>query len=79
MDQSTTRRLLTTAELADRLQVSQRTLEAWRQRGGGAKYIRLARDGGRVRAVRYRQADVDDWLAERTVASTSDPGGGDAR
>jgi hypothetical protein len=39
------------------------TLKAWRHRGIGPPYVRLA-DRGRVR---YRLRDLETWLAERTV------------
>lgn len=40
---------------------SHRTLEGWRCRGYGPRYIRV---GG---AVRYRQSDLDRWLRQQTV------------
>lgn len=69
------RRLIDTPTVAEYLGVATRTLECWRQRGGGPKYIRLAPAGNRaVRAIRYRLADLEEWIAEREVSSTSDPG-----
>jgi len=56
-------------ETAARLSVSPRTLEAWRGRGGGPPYLRLAR-----RCIRYSPAAVGAWLRERERRSTSDPG-----
>ena len=73
------RRLVDTPTAARYLGVAVRTLECWRQRGGGPRYIRLAPAGNRaVRAVRYRLADLDRWIAEREVTSTSDPNPADA-
>jgi hypothetical protein len=46
-------RHLTQAQLAQRLGVSQRTLEGWRYRGKGPAYLRL---GGRIA---YRLTDVE--------------------
>jgi hypothetical protein len=43
------------------------TLEKLRVYGGGPRYLKLRR------LVRYRPADLDDWLAERIVSSTSEP------
>lgn len=69
------RRLISTTEAAALLCVKLRTLECWRQRGGGPRYIRLAPTGARaVRAIRYRCADLERWISEREVASTSDRG-----
>jgi predicted DNA-binding transcriptional regulator AlpA len=42
------------------------TLEKLRVYGGGPRYLKLRR------LVRYRQADLDDWLAAHIVSSTSD-------
>ena len=47
---------------------SERTLETWRVRGGGPKFLKA---GSRVF---YRRRDLDAWLAERERASTSDTG-----
>ena len=43
------------------LGVPHRTLEDWRYRSVGPRYLKV----GRV--VRYRRADVDAWLAARVV------------
>ena len=72
------RRLVDTPEAAWYLGVAPRTLECWRQRGGGPRYIRLAAAGNRaVRCIRYRLADLESWIAEREVMSTTDPGSAD--
>jgi hypothetical protein len=42
-------------------------LEKLRCVGGGARFIRYGR-----RAVRYLKADLDGWMAERAVFSTSE-------
>jgi predicted DNA-binding transcriptional regulator AlpA len=60
--------LLTEAQVADLLAISPRTLQMWRYKGGGPKYVKAGA------AVRYRPADVDDWLASQARLSTSDPG-----
>jgi excisionase family DNA binding protein len=59
--------MLTTHEAASYLRLSHRTLERLRVSGLGPKFIRA---GGR--AVRYRQSDLDEWVASRVVASTSE-------
>ena len=64
-----TKRLLTTADLSQFLGVSERTIAGWRLRGGGPRYLLLS-----GRCVRYRPSDVDLWLEERLLSSTSDPG-----
>lgn len=43
------------------------TLEGLRSRGGGPRFVRYGR-----KAVRYLVADLDDWMAKRTVSSTSE-------
>jgi excisionase family DNA binding protein len=53
--------LLTVTEVARQLQLAERTLEQWRQARRGPPYILVGR------SVRYRQADIDAWLAARLV------------
>lgn len=52
-------RLLSPKELAAYLGVSVQTVYAWRCRGGGPPCYHLGRH------VRYRLADVEEWLASR--------------
>lgn len=50
--------LLTEREVADRLRVSEKTLQNWRWCGeGGPRAIKLGK-----RAVRYRRADVEAFI-----------------
>lgn len=56
-------RLLTRADVAELLQVSQRTVMRWTD-VGALPCTRLGPDG---RTVRYRQRDVDE-LVERTAS-----------
>lgn len=49
---------------ADYLGVAVRTLENWRCRRYGPRYVKI---GG---SVRYRQSDLDAWLAAQTVDPT---------
>jgi transcriptional regulator with XRE-family HTH domain len=60
---------LTQAQLAQRLGVSQRTLEGWRYRGKGPAYLRLE---GRVA---YRLTDVERFELEclQTTSRVGDP------
>jgi hypothetical protein len=46
--------------------ISRRSLQRWRQAGRGPKFLRL---GG---AVRYRERDLDQWLADCVAQSTAD-------
>lgn len=53
-------------EAANILCYSVRALQNWRHRGGGPDFVKVS-----ARSVRYRRADLDKWVAERTVSSTS--------
>lgn len=57
--------VLTTVEAARYVRLGKPTLERFRLTGEGPRYAKL---GG---AVRYRRADLDQWLESRLVASTS--------
>ncbi len=61
--------LLTENQVADYLNLSPRSLQAWRYRGGGPPFIAISR-----RAVRYRKDDLDQWVSSLVRTSTSDPG-----
>ena len=60
-----TTELLTTPEAAEYVRLGKPTLERFRLSGQGPLFAKL---GG---AVRYRQADLDNWVASRLVNSTS--------
>jgi predicted DNA-binding transcriptional regulator AlpA len=64
--------LLTTPAVAEWLTVSAQWLEIGRSKGYGPKFVRLSPS-----RVRYRRADVLDWLDERTHAARR-PGRGTA-
>jgi predicted DNA-binding transcriptional regulator AlpA len=49
--------LVTAADLADELQIPEKTLAQWRYLGRGPKFLKLGAH------VRYRRSDVDAWLA----------------
>lgn len=51
---------------AERIGLSAHTLNNMRVRGVGPRFMKLGR------AVRYRVADLDAWMAERLVSSTSE-------
>jgi excisionase family DNA binding protein len=57
---------MTTVDAAAYTGVSRSTLEKLRVFGGGPRYLKLGR------LVRYRQADLEEWLSVRAVSSTSD-------
>jgi excisionase family DNA binding protein len=59
--------MFTSHEAAGYLRLSQRTLERLRCSGLGPKFIRC---GGR--SIRYRQTDLEEWIASRVVRSTSE-------
>jgi len=61
-------RLLTQRQAAILLCLSERTLERLRVSGGGPKFVKAGR------AVRYREADLEAWIADRVVTSTSQIG-----
>jgi excisionase family DNA binding protein len=58
--------LLTQREAAQLLRLSERTLERLRVSGLGPKFCRMSR------SIRYRQTDLDQWIASRVVSSTSE-------
>ncbi len=51
------------------LDLSVRTLQGLRYKGGGARFVRIS-----IRCVKYRRIDLRLWAEERLRASTSDPG-----
>ena len=53
--------LLTESQAAELLQISIRTLQAWRLRRSGPPYVQLGR------AVRYRRSDLMGWIDSNTV------------
>ena len=59
-------RLLTQREAARLLRLSERTLERLRVSGGGPCFVKANR------SVRYREADLEAWIASRVVGSTSE-------
>jgi len=56
-------RYLTTQEAADYLQLSPRTLQGYRVRGGGPTFYRRGRN-----TVRYTREDLDAWLKRQEEA-----------
>lgn len=54
--------LWTPAALAEYLDRNEKTLAEWRYRGVGPKYLKIEHGH-----IRYRQADVEAWLATFAV------------
>lgn len=62
--------LMKTEAAAAYLDLSPSLLNKLRLTGGGPVFVRLA-----GRAIRYRQSDLDEWVAASAMASTSqEPG-----
>jgi predicted DNA-binding transcriptional regulator AlpA len=59
---------LTERTAAALLDVSERTLQGWRWRGGGPPFVKLGR------AVRYPPIELRAWLDGQRRTSTSDSG-----
>jgi excisionase family DNA binding protein len=59
--------LLTEQEAAMLLSVSHRTLQNWRVRGGGPRFVKI---GGRI--VRYRRGDIATWVETQVRSHTSE-------
>ena len=57
--------LLTTPETAEVLRCSKSSLDKWRLKGLGPKFVRV---GSRIR---YRASDVAEFVAAQTRSSTS--------
>ena len=60
--------LLTELEAARFLNIQVKTVQAWRYRGGGPKFIKLGR------CVRYRRPDLEAFVSKQVRSSTSDRG-----
>jgi predicted DNA-binding transcriptional regulator AlpA len=59
--------LLDTPSAAQYLGLSAHTLECWRWKGSGPPYLCVSK-----RCVRYRKCDLDKWLSQRLVNSTTE-------
>jgi len=58
--------LLDTGQVAQLCSLSEMTLRKWRMTGEGPRFIRLGR------SVRYRQADLEAFLAARAFTTTTE-------
>lgn|GEM_PF-870729 len=59
--------LLTSEELAEWIDTSTQFVEVSRRKGHGPRYVRLS-----ARVVRYRRADIIEWLRSRMHKRTSE-------
>jgi excisionase family DNA binding protein len=59
--------LLTADDVAELTGLSVETLAQWRSQKKGMPYVKISRN-----CVRYRQSDLDGWLAERIVRTDED-------
>ena len=57
-------RLLTPEDVAEVTGLSPETLAQWRSQRRGIPFLKISRN-----CVRYRQHDLDIWLADRLVAT----------
>ena len=62
-------KLFTTVELAEHLETNPGTLSNWRITGIGPRFVKVGT------SVRYREADVEDWLESRSAVKTADASG----
>jgi predicted DNA-binding transcriptional regulator AlpA len=58
--------LLNEVEAGQFLSLSHRTLQNWRVKGGGPKYLKIG-----AKSVRYRLSDLQSWLENATRSNTS--------
>lgn len=58
--------LLTENEAAKFLRISPFTLQGWRHKGGGPRFVRIGRN------IRYALLDLERFVLDHTCESTSD-------
>ena len=61
--------LIDEVQAAGFLGLDRRSMQKFRQAGGGPLYVSIS-----SRCVRYRRRDLNSWVEERLRKSTSDPG-----
>ena len=57
---------LDSSQAAEYLNLKRTTLEAWRCRGGGPRFVKLGR------LVKYRRSDLDEFIEARVRSNTSE-------
>lgn len=60
-------KLINEREAGEFLGYSIRTLQNWRVRGGGPKFVKVS-----ARSVRYRRRDLNEWIDAHLRANTSE-------
>ena len=56
--------LLTEQQASERLNIKVKTLQAWRVRGGGPKFVKLGR------CIRYAEHHLEEFIAQKTLTHT---------
>lgn len=69
MTSNTPRKLLTNAEAAAMLGLQPTTLEIWRTRGKGPKFVKLGLS--KQAPIRYHEEEILSWLETQCFSSTS--------
>jgi predicted DNA-binding transcriptional regulator AlpA len=64
--------LINEHEAAERLGLSFRTLQRWRYQGGGPRFVKVG--PAKKSAVRYRESDIDEYIASGVHATTGELG-----
>ena len=59
--------LLTEDELTHMLDISKHTLQIWRMKGGGPRFVKLGKN------VFYTIGDIITWIQYNTMITTSEP------
>jgi predicted DNA-binding transcriptional regulator AlpA len=59
-------KFITTSEFARRINRQRNTIEQWRRRGDGPKFVRIGQ------SIFYDEAVVDEWISANTHASTAE-------
>lgn len=62
--------MLTSAQVADLCGVSMNTLQKWRSRNMGPRYVKFG--GSNAATIRYKRSDVELFLRARTVQPFTD-------
>jgi len=59
-------KVLTEKQVAEMLGVTDRTLQSWRFKGVGPRFIRISR-----RCVRYEQSAIEEFIEAHSVRNTA--------
>jgi len=62
--------MLTSAQVAELCGVSMNTLQKWRSRNMGPRYVKFG--GSNAATIRYKRTDVELFLRSRTVQPFTD-------